>query len=411
MTLAKLTTLIGFVFALSACGGSGGGSSSPSPSTGGNSSTGGTSGTSGTPNTPSSGLVFGDNLNPEYGVLRSYEYIWKDGSGNGMTNYDGQAATQFMQWKTVESPSAEHKTVIEVNYNNQDNTWAQLHVSPKTPQNLSTYATGTLSFDINILNWGDAYDPATGKATFEVRLECKWPCSSHGFMFDVRDYNVWQHVTISAADLALSGADFSQLDSTLIIKPLKNKQKNCRYQLDNIEWTKGTITPNKPNIVFAEHFNTQADIDSWIFVPVRGQLPSNNLQKFNWGDGVFVQQPYGSSEQDWELEKTLSKKINIENKNVSVQILFSGGGDSYLNFIATDSNGRTASTGNISVLKLKHYEPTQNTWNLISFNTNSAGFAGDDLFNPNSVSKISIRYTTRQSNGFFMYIDEIVITD
>jgi hypothetical protein len=400
MKINTLTLVFALSFFLTACGGSGGG----------NSNGGGGDGPSNTGS--NSETVFGDNLNPSWGKFNAYE--WSGASGSGK-NYDDGQTTNFLQWKIVQATSSEHASVIEVSYAQQDDRWAQFYVVPTATKttDLSRFETGKFSFDINVIDWGAAYDSTTGTGTFEVRVECGWPCASHAFNVVIGKSNEWQHVEINVADFASSGADLTKLDGTFLIKPIIGKQKGTRYQLDNIKWTKGSTAAAKKKIIFEEHFNTYASKNDWVFVPVNSTM--NAAQSFI-SDGLLIATSANStSYTDWAIEKTLDQTINIDHKNINFQINpdISLKGFSNLELVATDSSGYTAYTRGI------YLDATfkANAWNQVSFNVDNAGVVADNLFNPAMVKKLKFVFHangqpfTFTSGTGWLEIDEYIITE
>ncbi len=381
-----------------ACGGSGGGNSN---SGGGNGSS---SSNNGTPNTE---IVFGDSLNSSWGKFTAYEFSNTLNSG---FNYDDGQTANFLQWKIVNSSVADHKSVIEVSYApDQDARWAQFYITPSAPTDLSRFETGIFSFDINVLDWGDAYDSATGTATFEVRVECTWPCASHAINVTVDKSNEWKHVDINVSEFTNGGADLTKLDGTLLIKPLIGRQKGTRYQLDNIKWTKGAPLA-KRKIIFEEHFNTFASKDAWVFLPVNG-LP-NSASSFV-SDGLVI---YAGNSNlnfyDWAIETTLTKSININHKKIKIQFYPSSTliGSANLALVAVDDNGNLASTPQIF-----SYELTPYTWKLISFDVDNAGIVAGNSFDFGNVRKLRVVYYANgqvySGSTGWLEMDEILITE
>lgn len=392
MNLNKLTITFALTLLLTACGGSGGGNSN-------------NTGNGESNNTSSTEIVFGDSLNSSWGKFTAYE--WSNTSNSGFNYADGQT-TNFLRWKIVQAPSAEHSSVIEVNYaTDQDLRWAQFYITPTTPADLSKYETGTFSFDINVLDWGDAYDSTTGTATFEVRVECGWPCSSHPVNVVVGKTSQWEHVDIKVTDFANSGADLTKLDGTFLIKPIIGKQKGTRYQLDNIKWTKGP-TVTKKKIIFEEHFNTYASKDAWVANP--------NYTYTYINDGLLVATSWSQNNifNDWSIERTLTTPINIDHKNVKYLVNpdISLKGNATLELIAIDTNGNQAYVPSIYLGSL-----AANNWNQVSFNVDTAGVTADYSFNPASVNRIKIIFHSNGQQNIdgkgtgWLTIDEILITE
>ena len=244
----------------------------------------------------------------------------------------------------------------------------------------------------------------------EIRVECGWPCSSHGLNFELKTTNQWVHVEINVADLLVGGgADLTKLDSTLIIKPLINHQRGVRYQLDNIQWKKGANAAVKRKIIFQEHFNTLTSPDNWAFVSVFGH-PSHASKTISEGLSISPSIA-GSYYENWALETTLPSTININHKKFSIQFKPDHAmiGPSELQFVALDNAGRSAEGPRISLFELRPLK-----WVTVKFD--SSEVVTENGFDANTVRKLKVVF---YSNGHLyvpdhwgtILMDEIIITE
>lgn len=385
---------------LGACGGGGSGSSSG----GGNSSQ--PAGEIVSNSCGSDGVLFKDCVNKSWGSLKAWEYEIRTGQGQGYTT--GTNASN-VQWKEVDSPAAGRGKVLEVSYGAKTGHSSQVYINVD-PVDRSAYATGKLKFDLNVQHFGDAYDARHGQMLFEVIVECVWPCLSHSAKVPVNFLNQWQTVELDIADMVRDGLDLKKVDTGFLIRPSieDGVQTGVSFQLDNIQWVKGTGSINAPKDVFVEHFNTQESASNWKFVTYDGGI----AQAEKYLSQGLVTFPYWVSSMDhWALEHDLGKAINIKNKEVSLQIkLVSSASPDFRSpiefaLIATDGANRKASTERFSSQGM-----VDKQWQQVSARLGSS-FAGG--FNAADVRKLAIHvYATDQPLPYgYINLDTIRITE
>lgn len=385
---------------LGACGGGGGGGSS---------STVGSSSSLANPpiggNCGGEGVIFEDCVNKSWGVFKTFDYEVSTGKS---TEYTTESNAGNVQWKLVDSPAAGRNKVVEVSFGSKSGFNSQLYVSTD-PTDRSAYATGKLKFDVNVQSFGDAYNPSKGQMLFEVVVECVWPCLSHSAKVPVSFLNQWQTVELNIADMVRDGLDLKHVNTGFMIRPSIDDgvQTGVVFQLDNIQWIKGTGSISYPKEIFVEHFNTEASANNWTFVNYGGEI-SEIHKHLSQGLGVFP--VWTSSLDHWALETRLSKPINIRNTTVSLQIklpLKDAFGFYSVEFelVATDGAGRKAATQRFYGVEL-----TENAWNSVSTKVGSS-FAGG--FNAADVRKLAIHVYAMSSPLPYglIYFDTIRITE
>lgn len=386
---------------LGACGGGGGGSSSSGSSSstplGGNPIGG---------NCGGEGVIFADCVNKSWGVFKTFNYEVATGKS---TEYTSETNAGNVQWKLVDSPAVGRNKVVEVSFGSKSGVNSQIYVST-TATDRSTYATGKIQFDVNVQDFGNAYDPNKGQMLFEVVVECVWPCLSHSGKFPVTFLNQWQTIELDIAELVSDGLDLKNVNTGFMIRPSIDDglQTDVVFQLDNIQWVKGTGSISSPKEIFVEHFNTEASANNWIFKSYGGGI-SEIHKHLSQGLGTFPE--WTSSMDHWALETQLTKAINIKNKKVSLQIkLLSSvvSGFSYpmeFGLVATDGAGREAATERFSSQNL-----TDKIWTTVSAELGSS-FAGG--FNAADVRKLAIHvYATGSPLPYgYIYLDTIRITE
>lgn len=398
-----LSVLLAGLF-LSACGGGSSGGSGG----GGNSSSAGTGG----PGPISSGCgtestIFENCLNKEWGEFRVWENNRQTGTGQG---YSTETNASNVQWKLVDSPAAGHGKVVEVSYGQTTNLESQLYVANEKTADRSAYATGKVVFDLNVLDFGDAYDPNTGTMQFEVIVECVWPCLSHSAKVPVTTLNQWQTVELSIADMVRDGLDLKKIDSTFLIRPSieDGAQTGVQFQVDNIKWVKGSGSLPATNDVYAEHFDTTAAADKWVFAQYGGGI-SQIHKHLSQGLGTFPEWQSGADH--WALETRLDKAINLRNKTASFQIKFSSAvvagdrGSIDFTLVATDGSGRTLESPSFASGTLDNKQ-----WHQISL---QLGSSFPDGFNGADVRKLGIHFYAAGNPYAYglIYLDTIRISE
>ncbi len=359
---------------LSACGGSGGGNSNNS---GNNSSN---------PPVDTGSYIFQNSFNADWGSFSAFEWSTTTNSGKNYT--DGQSGN-FVSWSIVDATGSDHKSVVDVKLGNAANVWGQFEVSLK--KDLSSYGTGKVSFDINPLDFGSDWDNTTQSATFEARVECVWPCTSHPYLIVLKKTNEWSHVELDIKEMVTDGLDLTNIDRALIIKPSNSQAQNVHLQLDNIRWEKGTGSLPTSNPLVAEHFNLYTDATQWVISTDPITMQPAATAGINMGLSMYPVLINNSYYPGWKAEKTLPGTINIHNKKVSLQLFINKGvaKTASFSFFAVDSNGRRASTGEINASTF-----TYNVYNRVSFNLNGSDFSADFGFDDTKVSRIGIAVNT-----------------
>ncbi|MBE8717832.1 glycoside hydrolase family 16 protein [Cellvibrio polysaccharolyticus] len=100
-----------------------------------------------------------------------------------------------------------------------------------TPYNATALQAGTLSFDINVLDYG------SNTGGLVVKADCVNPCSSGDIPIGRVGENGWETITVPVADLVAGGLDLSKIDTPFVLLPLWGQQQGVHLQLDNIRWT------------------------------------------------------------------------------------------------------------------------------------------------------------------------------
>lgn len=391
-----------FSLLLSACGGGGGGSSSTAG--GGNSSSSTSGGVVGN-DCGSGGIIFESCLNKDWGSFQVWEQNTQTNQGQA---YKTETNNSNVQWKLVESAAAGHGKVVEVSYGDKTNYVSQIFVNTD-PVDRSAYATGKLSFDLNVLDFGDAYDANKGNMQFEIIVECKWPCTSHSVKVPVSVLNQWQSFELSIADLVSDGLYLKNIDTSFLIRPSfeDGPQTGVTFQLDNIKWVKGSGSISTPKEIFWEHFDSQ-DASSRLSVINFSNLPQFDIY---YTQGLSFYPVWQTEFDHFAMQINLNNAINIKNKKAKFQIklqpaLVGMQGNMAFSLGATDANGKMIETELFTT-----YDMEGNTWYQIE-----VGLGSDfgDGFNPANVRKLAVHFYANGKPRYFygqITIDTILITE
>lgn len=99
-----------------------------------------------------------------------------------------------------------------------------------TPYNATAMLAGTLTFDVNVLDYGSNTDGLI------VKADCVNPCSSGDIPIGKVGESGWQTVSVPIADLVAGGLDLSKVNTPFVILPAQGQQAGVHLQLDNIHW-------------------------------------------------------------------------------------------------------------------------------------------------------------------------------
>lgn len=306
--------LCSLIVILSACGGNDGKGSSEEPCNN------------------SGGVVFEECLNTYYGQFVGADFIPE------YVEYTTSNNTQQVQWSVVESNDSTHNKVLDISFKDNDKV-ALLYIgtpgNPKT-YNMSDYKTGTLSFDIKLLEWGDTYNEEKSGAEITFRVDCIWPCGAHETSVLMQEKDTWKNVRIPIADLIATGLDITKTNLALQLNTVLRTQRGLHFQLDNIKYIKGGSAGNSPAVTFKEDFNARV-ISNWAITNEIG-----SAEMHTWGDiGGWFTISWSSINDVILWETTLNNTINIRNKKASFQLQCLKGFNNQFSIAlsATDTSG------------------------------------------------------------------------
>ena len=133
---------------------------------------------------------------------------------------------------------------LEISYDNDPNTNTVTFFQSASPADLSSFAGGTVEFDLQVLA-----QPATpAAAPWMMKVDCVHPCSTGDIPLDqsvegvLPQTGVWQHYTFNINDLVARGLNLASVDAPLVIFPTWGNQDGATFRIDNVTWTKGDGT-------------------------------------------------------------------------------------------------------------------------------------------------------------------------
>lgn len=138
---------------------------------------------------------------------------------------------------------------------------------------LSEYATGTLTFDLRIIDLGES------QQGLWTKMECGWPCTTNARPLPIGTIGQWQSHEISVAEMIADGLDITKVAMGFQIFPTWNEQTGAHFQLDNIRWSKGVTTATEK--CFAQHFD-----QGYTFELKPDSLVEDDVTLAQWLDGI-----------------------------------------------------------------------------------------------------------------------------
>lgn len=183
------------------------------------------------------GSIFSNCVAPAWNGVSAWEML--NNGSNENYHYQNGHNDNLVQWQILNTEEAGYNEVIDIHYADRTdvNGFARIYTAGGigATADFSSYATGSLDFDMRVLDWGDS------SGAFFLKLECIYPCESAWFTLNFNNLNEWQHFSIPASVLAQSGFDLSNLEIGFQVFPDWNLQANAHYQVDNIAWVAGDL--------------------------------------------------------------------------------------------------------------------------------------------------------------------------
>ncbi|SMF16055.1 beta-glucosidase [Alteromonadaceae bacterium Bs31] len=179
------------------------------------------------------GVIFTDCIDPSWRGISSWEMF--------ESNYESISSKpnngDLVEWQVVPADVEQRGKVIDIRYSDAlANGRVRFHTSkPGQVKDMSAYATGTIEFDVRVLDWGRS------DRALVVRVVCGYPCASGPVRIQVPGTGEWHTIKLAIAQLVDDGLELDSVDIGLAISPTWNRMQGVHFQMDNIRWVKGAM--------------------------------------------------------------------------------------------------------------------------------------------------------------------------
>ncbi len=159
-------------------------------------------------------------------VSNQVDAVWNNGiqafdQALGFNNCDNDTAPcASLDWETVNDQ--ERGDVLKVIHKN-DNQLAGLFISSAVPQNLSEFASGSISFDIKVVS---------GDPSITFKLDCVFPCTSEDVLLGAQPIDEWVTIQYNMSELISRGLDITKVDTGIVI--WATQTTDTVFLLDNV---------------------------------------------------------------------------------------------------------------------------------------------------------------------------------
>ena len=174
---------------------------------------------------------------PQAVFIDEVDAIWDVGiaaadSGSGWVNYsDGANPANKAQWEVVDAADSARGKIINVTFQGGDATGVWF-IQSSAGVDLSRYATGEVSFDIKVDDYGANEDGMT------MKIDCVFPCTSGDQGIGKVGDGEWETVRIMVSRLRAGGLNLGNVNTGLVIFP-SDQGSEMTFSLDNIQWVSG----------------------------------------------------------------------------------------------------------------------------------------------------------------------------
>ena len=233
------------------------------------------------------GAIYMDGLCQNVGNIGIYKQ-----STNSITQVTGNSATVGNVSLYLKSEDLDRPHIMHIMYgvDAQANGQVTLEQAVNTTVNLSAYTSGKLEFELKVYDYGNASGFADRDDKLHFTADCGWPCGTVDMTVRPTLTKQWQTMSISAADMMLSGLDLSKIHTLFQVFPAWNKQLGANYKIANVRWVaNGGATP--PDICYGKYFRGESTvIESQVLdngggtaIKMGSNFQNLALAGFNWG--------------------------------------------------------------------------------------------------------------------------------
>ncbi|MEO1575849.1 MAG: family 16 glycosylhydrolase, partial [Pseudomonadota bacterium] len=165
--------------------------------------------------------------------------IWDRGIGAadnsaGFEDYlNGDEEGRKVNWTIRAADDAARGNIIDVTFN-EETDFAVWFIQTSESVPLNAYATGSVVFDINVLDYG-TYGGMT------MKIDCIFPCTSGDQSIGMVGANGWEEVRVPVAQLINSGLSLETVNTGLVLFPTPNAPNSqqageINFLIDNVRW-------------------------------------------------------------------------------------------------------------------------------------------------------------------------------
>lgn len=171
--------------------------------------------------------VYIDDVDPAWDVG-----IAAADSGSGWANYtDGMNPNNKVQWRETMTEDLARGDVLEVTFSDSAE-FGVWFIQTSTGIDLSAYATGSVSFDIKVDDYGANDQGMT------MKIDCVFPCTSGDQRIGNVGDGAWETVQIPIAQLLGGGLNLATVNTGIVVFPTI-QTSTLTFQLDNVQWLAG----------------------------------------------------------------------------------------------------------------------------------------------------------------------------
>ena len=174
---------------------------------------------------------------PQLVYVDAVDPVWDVGinaadSGSGWANYaDGTNPANKVQWSEIAAADPARGQIIEVSFSDSD-AFGVWFIQASMGVDLGAYASGSVSFDIKVDDYGGNTDGMT------MKIDCIFPCTSGDQRIGLVGNGDWETVEIPVAQLLGGGLNLAMVNTGIVIFPT-TQTTALTFQLDNVRWLPG----------------------------------------------------------------------------------------------------------------------------------------------------------------------------
>ncbi len=178
---------------------------------------------------------------PQPVYIDTVDPVWDAGiaaadSGTGWSNYYDGTTENKVQWRELEADDAARGKILEVRFSDSAE-FGVWFIGASLGVDLSSYAAGSVSFDVKVDDYGANEDGLT------IKIDCVFPCTSGDQAIGKVGDGMWETVVVPVAQLLGGGLSLATVNTGVVIFPTDQSSVQT-FQLDNVQWLPGESNPS-----------------------------------------------------------------------------------------------------------------------------------------------------------------------